>query len=620
MGSPSPSEDDNPLLTNTIDDFTEDILQIPNKDLLGDLSQIIDRYEPVSNRKGMTSYKYGTSGTSSGSEYDPTKDSVNYSDSDSNQAKKAKKDDKTVDITKGIKKNNKKKGKNGNKGKCTQPNASGTRRKTSIAWKEGAFKCKPGDSTKVICGQCALEGRDYEQKLVNGGSTSSLLTHLKNHHPIFYKKHEGLPDEKQRQFASYFYDTVGWKRNGEQSKKFDHLLVRFVVATNSSPCIIKSPEFKKLLPTQYNLPDSTEFAKLLKEKKVQINKQIHNEVQKCNYIGVQVSNYTSSNKYPYCYVSVSLVKQDFNLKTIILESIKFDPTSKAVNVFELMEGSEGMIQKAKLSDTMRTYTTDNCEDMETYFDDKFGLTCFGQLLDLAIRQGLKQVTAIDELITKLHKLSTSLNHCPGALSLLKDDEEWLGFPNLTVLTEVPSRWNLLLKSGKRILEIKEDVVLFFQFIAKTDINITNEDFILLQELCKNLEVFDESFINIQYNTEFTINTVMPILNQIKDKLDPKNDINSKNDKNDIVIREFRKKLVENLGEMYTNEKSKTLLMTATALDPSLFRIKKYRSTEYKNSLKETVIKIAKNMPNSNKESQSQYPATPGQEMSSLSNF
>ena len=113
---------------------------------------------------------------------------------------------------------------------------------------------------------------------------------------------------------------------------------------------------------------------------------------------------------------------------------------------------------------------------------------------------------------------------------------------------------------------------------------------------------------------------MPILNQIKDKLDPKNDINSKNDKNDIVIWEFRKKLVENLGEMYTNEKSKTLLMTATALDPSLFRIKKYRSTEYKNSLKETVIKIAKNMPNSNKESQSQYPATPGQEMSSLSKF
>jgi len=49
-----------------------------------------------------------------------------------------------------------------------------------------------------------------------------------------------------------------------------------------------------------------------------------------------------------------------------------------------------------------------------------------------------------------------------------------------------------------------------------------------------------TYNTIQYNTEFTINAVMPILNQINDKLDPKNYINSKNDKNDIVIREFRK--------------------------------------------------------------------------------
>ena len=62
-------------------------------------------------------------------------------------------------------------------------------------------------------------------------------------------------------------DTVGWKRNGQQSKKVDHSLVRCVVANHFSPCIIKSPEYKELLPTQYNLPDSTEFAELLKKKK-----------------------------------------------------------------------------------------------------------------------------------------------------------------------------------------------------------------------------------------------------------------------------------------------------------------------------------------------------------------
>ena len=43
MGPPPPSENDHPLLSNTIDDFTEDILEIPNKDLLDDLTSSAPR-------------------------------------------------------------------------------------------------------------------------------------------------------------------------------------------------------------------------------------------------------------------------------------------------------------------------------------------------------------------------------------------------------------------------------------------------------------------------------------------------------------------------------------------------------------------------------------------------
>ena len=96
------------------------------------------------------------------------------------------------------------------------------------------------------------------------------------------------------------------------------------------------------------------------------------------------------------------------------------------------------------------------------------------------------------------------------------------------MTEVPSRWNSFLKSGKLILEIKEDIVVTFQFHAKTDINITNDDFILLQEVCNELEVFEEFTIKVQITTDFTVNQVMPILNLIKDKLDPNKTIDSQN--------------------------------------------------------------------------------------------
>ena len=77
------------------------------------------------------------------------------------------------------------------------------------AWREGAFKFKPGDNTKVIYGQCELQGIFHEQ--VKGESVSSLLTHLKVKHPIFWMKIKGLSDCKQQKVSTYFYGTGDWK-------------------------------------------------------------------------------------------------------------------------------------------------------------------------------------------------------------------------------------------------------------------------------------------------------------------------------------------------------------------------------------------------------------------------
>ena len=111
--------------------------------------------------------------------------------------------------------------------------------------------------------------------------------------------------------------------------------------------------------------------------------------------------------------------------------------------------------------------------------------------------------------------------------------------------------------------------------------IKNDDFILLQEVCTELQVFEEATIKVQFTTDFTVNQVMPILNLIKDKLHPNKTIDSQNPE---VIRKFRALMLESLEKRYKNEKTKTLLMTATALDPCLFRMNKYRNSEYLESL------------------------------------
>ena len=151
---------------------------------------------------------------------------------------------------------------------------------------------------------------------------------------------------------------------------------------------------------------------------------------------------------------------------------------------------------------------------------------------------------VKKLVKKLHKVTTYFNHCPGSLLLLKDNEEWLGFPTLTVLTEVPTRWNSFLKSGRRLLQIQKP--LFLTLHEKTDIKITIDEFSLLQEVCNELEVFEEATIKVQSDTDFTVNSVMPILNHIKDKLDPQKAIHCQNKS---VIRKFRAELLKKLEKV-----------------------------------------------------------------------
>ena len=112
-----------------------------------------------------------------------------------------------------------------------------------------------------------------------------------------------------------------------------------MIANNLSHCIVNNPELKELLPKEYIPPSSTYFTNLLKAKYVQTKTIVYNKVQKCKYIGVQVDNYTATNKYPYCNVSVSFVDEDFYLKTITSEPIKFDLRHTAENVLDLMEGT-----------------------------------------------------------------------------------------------------------------------------------------------------------------------------------------------------------------------------------------------------------------------------------------
>ena len=118
-----------------------------------------------------------------------------------------------------------------------------------------------------------------------------------------------------------------------------------------------------------------------------------------------------------------------------------------------MEDEGGIIQRFILANTHRVYTTDNAGSCKSAFQNKDSIAWFGclaHILHLMIKKGLT-VHEVTALLNKLHAISAFFHKSPKSNILLKENAEWLGFPQLSVLSEVPTRWNSFLISGRRFL-------------------------------------------------------------------------------------------------------------------------------------------------------------------------
>ena len=71
---------------------------------------------------------------------------------------------------------------------------------------------------------------------------------------------------------------------------------------------------------------------------------------------------------------------------------------------------------------------------------------------------------VDEVFRLIAKIKETLKYfhkSTNASLLLKENEEFLGFPELNFISESPTRWNSFKRSGKRLLDIKEAVNMTF---------------------------------------------------------------------------------------------------------------------------------------------------------------
>ncbi|CAL4085876.1 unnamed protein product, partial [Meganyctiphanes norvegica] len=484
------------------------------------------------------------------------------------------------------------------------------KKQKSTVWKLFKYKKSEGVEDSVnkkiaVCQVCGLEMKCH-------GGTSSLKNHLERKHP---KKWFNVQSGSTITMNKCVHSPASWKRNGQNSKVFDRYLARFVISANLPLSIVENEWLKKLVRPEYNLP-SRKFLgyNVLGPMAEDTKSYLELKLQKADALGLTTDHYTSSSHYPFGNLYATIINEDFQIESFNLGTFPFNMSHSVENIYESIEGKEGILANWGLQDVPRTYITDNTSNCKIAFanNEVFALLgCLGHTIHLIVREGLKVQEVQHQLAQLKNIVKYFLTSTKGHL-LLKDNEEWLGFPDLTVPSEGPTRWNSFIKSGKRLLQIRDHVAISLRESERIDLLFTSSDWSLLNDLVNYLQDFHDATNTVSGATYPTITMFLPILIRFKNITDPNKPLPFHIHHKEIIA-EVRKAMFDNLEGRYAAEKVSNLLQVAACLDPRNMISNKYSTPEAKHLLIEATHKIQFRY-TQEEQSQSQFNCTEEQEL------
>ena len=139
-----------------------------------------------------------------------------------------------------------------------------------------------------------------------------------------------------------------------------------------------------------------------------------------------------------------------------IDNFEYTDKHNAQALFNSCEGEGGLVDTWGLKDFKRVYTTDSYSANVKAFKncDAVGwVPCMAHLIHNTVRQGIKLVRKINDLHTKICKIVHHCHKSPDTLSLMKGNAKWLDVPELTLISESPTRWNSFLNCCERLLKI-----------------------------------------------------------------------------------------------------------------------------------------------------------------------
>ena len=249
---------------------------------------------------------------------------------------------------------------------------------------------------------------------------------------------------------TYTHTKSKFNHNSTTWKTFSRLLARFVVSSNSPLSVVENRQLQEFvdaisdkrysLPLRYILKNHIMLPMVEETEAV-----VKATLAKAEAFGITTDGWQSDPGDSYESVTAHWVDENYELKKCLLGTIPMKERHTAENIYEFIEGKDGILAKWDILQKPRVYVTDNASNVKKAcvdLCDKEWLGCFPHTINLSVAAGLS-VAEIERVVAGAKSFVKFIHQSSVARDLLKKYCSQLGLKELRVVTFCQTRWNTI---------------------------------------------------------------------------------------------------------------------------------------------------------------------------------
>lgn len=346
-----------------------------------------------------------------------------------------------------------------------------------------------------------------------------------------------------------------------KSKRLDELLLKFIVKQFHPFNIVDQPEFRELLRelnSGYLLPSrKTCSNSLLDQVYNNTVEKVQNDLKCIEACSITADGWTSDANDSYIAITIHYLSDECQFRSALLDCFVYNERHTAENIASEIKA---VCTKWNVERKVVAIVSDNAANMvaAARILGWAHIPCFAHTLNLIIQHALKEIKEIQAKTKTVVEYFKRSSHANAKLKMM---QKQMGLQEQSLKQEVPTRWNSSLLMFQTVVKNKE-AILSTLALLNPEIMLNEREFNVLGKLCILLQPFLEITEEVSSEKEITISKLILFSRGLVKFFFQYNEAEDEED-----VKNFVKKIREELRKRFADIEEKSVLAEATVLDP-----------------------------------------------------